>query len=355
MNKKIIIGLLTALLILHIAITNQVYSQSRASIAGTVIDDSTSLPLRNVNVFLSNTTLGSATDETGKYRMTDIPCGSYRVAVSMMGYRFESESIEILEDREYQINFELKPEAIQGPSIEIVDEFPRERRRKLRRFERLFLGWTHNARKCELINQYVLEFKVDEAGYHFVAETREPLIVENHALGYRLHVHLEEFDWREDNQGRYVAAVRFEELEPESEDQREKWFKEREHAYLGSRRHFLRSLIEGNFWKHGFDVFRTYRMNAAMESETARRVARASQYLISDTPVDFLKALSFSGYLKVVYRPYNQTSFIYLNLPEVLVDARGQLFQPRGVTVFGYWSKMRVAEELPSNYNPKVE
>jgi hypothetical protein len=325
-------------------------AQETANIRGVVMDDSTGFPIPNVNVFLSNTTLGSATDENGRFRIENVPLGSYRVAASMMGYSFETEHVEVLDTITYEIEFELTQEALQGPSVEVVERYPRERRAQLRRFRDLFLGTTGNARKCELVNQYVLQFDVSESGHRFQAETVAPLSVVNNALGYKLTVFLEDFDWSAENEGRYVAAVQFEELEPEDKRQARIWRERRIEAYMGSRRHFLRSLIRGNFWREGFDVFRVYEINSNLHAQTARRMARASQNLISDTSADFLKELSFSGYLKIVYRPYNRVSYMHMNIPTILIDSRGNIFQPQGLTVFGHWSKMRVAEELPSNY-----
>src|SRR5687768_14494163 len=55
------------------------------TIYGTVIDANTREPLPYANVFVNNTTMGTVTNEDGKYRLV-IPEGEYQIVFSFIGY-----------------------------------------------------------------------------------------------------------------------------------------------------------------------------------------------------------------------------------------------------------------------------
>ncbi len=55
-------------------------------ISGTVTDQSTGEALIGANVFLEGTTLGSATDQNGRFQIERVPAGTYTLTVSYIGY-----------------------------------------------------------------------------------------------------------------------------------------------------------------------------------------------------------------------------------------------------------------------------
>ncbi|WP_345070205.1 TonB-dependent receptor [Hymenobacter fastidiosus] len=61
-------------------------AQNTGVLSGTVRDRATQQTLPGVTVALEGSTLGTATDEQGRFRLTDIPTGSYNVRVSFVGY-----------------------------------------------------------------------------------------------------------------------------------------------------------------------------------------------------------------------------------------------------------------------------
>ena len=54
---------------------------------GIVYDKNTGEPLPFANVFLSDTRIGSATDDQGIFKIANVPVGTYDLIVSMMGYK----------------------------------------------------------------------------------------------------------------------------------------------------------------------------------------------------------------------------------------------------------------------------
>ncbi len=83
------------------------------SIEGYVMDKETHSPLSTVNVFIPNTTFGDATDETGYFKINNIPGGSYHVVASLIGYqRVTRPDIDVNSGRTTRIQFELLPALI---------------------------------------------------------------------------------------------------------------------------------------------------------------------------------------------------------------------------------------------------
>ena len=73
---------------------------------GLIRDVSTHQPLVGVNVIISGTELGVATDTDGNFRIDHIPVGSYNVRVSMIGYEAVSRA-----------NVHIVPQRLMGRNI----------------------------------------------------------------------------------------------------------------------------------------------------------------------------------------------------------------------------------------------
>ena len=85
---------------------NLSYSQSPHSVRihGRVTDAATGNPLHFVNVFLSNTTKGAATDRNGLYSIVNVSLGNYELVVSMIGYKREIIQIQVTQPIEMEYN-----------------------------------------------------------------------------------------------------------------------------------------------------------------------------------------------------------------------------------------------------------
>jgi iron complex outermembrane receptor protein len=72
-----------------LAVWGVLWSQPLGSLTGIVVDDATGEPLVGVNILIENTFRGTATDQAGKFWLTDLSPGTYTLVVSMIGYRKE--------------------------------------------------------------------------------------------------------------------------------------------------------------------------------------------------------------------------------------------------------------------------
>ena len=93
-------------------------------LTGLVRDATTHQPLIGVNVIVSNTDKGAATDLKGYFRIENISVGSYIIHVSMIGYeQVIRANVHIVPKRNTTTNFDLHPQVLQGEGVEVTATF----------------------------------------------------------------------------------------------------------------------------------------------------------------------------------------------------------------------------------------
>ncbi|MFQ5640647.1 MAG: carboxypeptidase-like regulatory domain-containing protein [bacterium] len=360
-------------------------NQSKALITGKVIDGDTGLPLENVNVFLANTMMGSATNSNGQFRIRNVPRGRFELIVSMIGYAVIKTKITVSDTMQNDIVFKLHPKPYQAPEIVVSAADMEKWRKNLSKFTEHFLGTSKNAAECTLLNSEVLDF--EKKGGLLSAVAHAPLQIENKALGFLVHFNLEEFSCQ-DNEINYLGYMRFEELTPKSLEEKKKWRQNRRTAYNGSLRHFLTASFNNRLQEEGFYLYEAPERNKDNRNSFRERVTKPRFLYYNRSPFDpqfhLEREVRFKDYLEVVYtgeleeegyvdyrmsqrrprvrrgfrsraderEPQNQTSWIAMNQDEVIIDKFGHLNTPFALKSYGYWAWEHVAEMLPWEYDP---
>ena len=108
-NFKFIIFILSSIL----------FSQS-IKIEGEVRDQKTQVKLIGANVFLVGTSIGTSTSEDGKYSLTNLLPGQYKIKATYIGYQEKEYDIEITLDEVFTQDFELSYVSLQGEAIEVT-------------------------------------------------------------------------------------------------------------------------------------------------------------------------------------------------------------------------------------------
>lgn len=339
----------------------QVFGQmSRCTVYGRVVDASTGEPLALVNVFLSNTMIGTTTDREGFYRLGNIPLGSHELVVSMMGYKVQTVPLRFGAPSTTELNFRLERRVLQLPAIQVEAPRARDWERNMAIFLREFLGQTPNARRCQITNPEYVDVVYDKASGMMTATAAEPLEIINRALGYRIKTVLMEFSFGH-GRCKYVVKPMFEELEPRNEAERQEWARRRMEAYRGSFRHFYQALVKFRLKEEGFFV-------GAVRSPGERAyyayVTRESQQKLF-SPGDFPgeTKLHFGKYLQVVYHRESdelaltstQTSYLEALADTVIVYEPGYTGEEGDLIRYGRWAQDRMAEALPFDYLPEGE
>ncbi|MFQ6673168.1 MAG: carboxypeptidase-like regulatory domain-containing protein [Fidelibacterota bacterium] len=101
------------------------FAGNTGKISGTVTDQETGEPLAGVNVIIDGTSLGAATNENGVYVILQVPPGIYKVSSNYIGYaKVTTENIRAVTDLTTLVDFQMRPEVIEGETVTIIAEKP---------------------------------------------------------------------------------------------------------------------------------------------------------------------------------------------------------------------------------------
>lgn len=80
---------------LAVAIASPALAQSTGTIAGRITDRQTSRPLGNVQVRILGSNRGAITDDSGSYRVANVPTGAAQIAAQRIGYGPQARSVAV--------------------------------------------------------------------------------------------------------------------------------------------------------------------------------------------------------------------------------------------------------------------
>jgi hypothetical protein len=318
-----------------------------AAIRGTVVDGLSGVPVEFANVFLAQTTSGTSTNVSGAFVLANIPPGSYELIVSRVGYVRSSKRIDVAPGTGRPLRIELQPKSFESEEVEILGVDPGEWRRLLGFFTTAFLGRTENASSCTIVNPLHLDFRYNADTRILTASCDTTLVIENHALGYRIDCEIDLFEWDVvQDIGRYIVYPRFLPLPVLSPEDSANRATRRERTYRGSFKHFLRSMISETADEEMFAMY-----TGSLEHLSGGNGEAASPSEVAMTPDTLLGGyrLAFSGWLRVDYcgRLPKERSFLLLRSPYARVDRHGNIITPLAVQVAGLWGRSRIADMVP--------
>ncbi len=353
---KNLIKICCAGLTLAAFIFNPVVAQTRPmvknSISGVVVDQTTKEPIMAANVYISNTTWGSATDSDGYYNIISVPAGIHELVVSIVGYQYESKMILVKDEGDLKYNFLLRPLIYETESTEVLGEIPKDWLDNLELFKKYFLGRSDFSDKCVIKNAEVLEFKTPSSQI-MSAYTYIPLEIENNALGFNIKTILMDFNVdRNLNRWEWSVKTAFTEMESNDPVQQELWNTNRLEAYLGSRDHFLNGLINHNLEEEGFTVYEVQYPGDRSSQRESLHTVMPYEDLVKDGSKENEYILLFKTYLCIIHN-YDKISWIRLNYPEITIDASGNPQQINAFEVYGYWADYGMSSALPKYYSVK--
>lgn len=88
-------------------------------LSGRVTDQTTRQPLTGVTIYLPNLKKGTATDTLGQFRVVDIPAGTYRLEIRLLGYKTQTRPVR-LPAGETTIDILLESEAAQLQEVVVT-------------------------------------------------------------------------------------------------------------------------------------------------------------------------------------------------------------------------------------------
>jgi hypothetical protein len=349
----------------------------KASISG-IITDTKGHPLMYASVFLANTTLGTITDELGKYSIKNIPFGQHTLVVSYVGYDFKKISINVNRAGLTQ-NLQLKKSTVEIDAVEVQTKKSKNKwKQNFKKFERSFIGVSGNANSCTITNPKVLIFHYNKEKRILSAKARDVLIIENKGLGYTIQYVLENFEYHKNGSlFSYMGSAQFIPMEARSTGEAEIWKRNREEAYKGSFQHFLSTLARDTFIKEGFVLQSGNSMYPVENEKEVDQILKhhsdplGSEIQIYPGRYYYERRCWFSGILHVIYTKESegytygatrdpryqlkafQQSWIKIQGKDILFNIMGYLNDPNNVVVYGYWAFENIAEALPQDYLPE--
>jgi hypothetical protein len=334
------------------------------SVTGVVTDAKTKAPMPLAVVFVAHTTIGTTTDENGRFVLYNVPLGTVEIVASFIGYANAHRQIEINGKVELNLSLQAKENTLN--EVKVVARYGKDWQKNLKRFREAFIGVSGNAPGCTIVNPETLSFEYDQNTGKLTAKAAAPLEIENRALGYKLTFFLEKFESVKDLT-KYYGFPKFELLKTTSKGREARWKRNRRATYQGSIYHFLRSLVYQRWEQEGFLAYHDQR-----KVPTSQFYQMVGQRLFPIQAGELVgpgknaseRSFSFDGKLEIVYTK-KQTQFplyhdfnyehssIEMNVPSIDINVEGWANGLLPLKISGDMSLHRIADLLPFDYLPE--
>lgn len=384
--------------------------KAQHQLSGSVTDAVSKAPIASANVYLANSSVGTVTDEKGRFYIRNFPSGRYDLVVSCIGYQPQIISLNASQlPASLPVALQPKVEELQEVVVEPYEKNGWEKWGQF--FMDNFIGTHAFAKSCSFRNSKIVKFRFSKKKNTLEAFADDQLVIENRALGYLLKFDLVNFEY---NFSTRILIYRvypfFTELPARRERLKKRWERNRQEVYEGSVMHFMRSLYRNRLIENHFEVRKLIKISPEEKNrirlilrsnltahttnrETDSGIIRPDSMnyyrMVMNQPeslnilvntvlpsdsiaygIDSTTAgLRFSGYLQVTYplkktppeyKPYlprgveytSQTSEIYMRTDQpIAVLANGSYFPPIDLITVGYWSwSEKISTLLPNDY-----
>ena len=341
-------------------------------ITGKVTDKADGKPVPFANVYFNNSQNGTTSNTSGLYMLKNLDAGVYVFIVSFVGYEAYRKTIRLGINDTIRINVKLAPSLTQLAEVEVKGKVDAQWRRQFRKFESNFFGPDVSSKSCEILNPGALVFNENPKTDSFTAESKVPLEIINHRLGYRIYFTLKQFCIYKGSLSIYYGDVRFERLPAETSEQLSTWEMNRYNAYRGSLRNFFRDFINNTLEKDGFKAYlvkpsisymRTNYFSEKLGKELVpldrkNMILLSSnpnmRYIVSSLPIEIIYTGRFWPKSPYPDMPF-ETSRIVFKTGRLEVNANGFVYDPTAFSVAGNRAGERAADMLPFEYKPPGE
>ncbi len=337
-------------------------------VTGKVVSAETKLPLLGASVFAENTTIGTATDAEGNFKL-QLPNGGYNLVVTFTGFSTESKRITTADQNGSNMLFELRLREKEMTAVSVVanNEVKDGWDKYGNFFLQQFIGKTANSTNCTIKNKEVLKFYFSKRKNRLKVLASEPLSIENKALGYNIKYSLDSFTHEYSTQmSVYTGYPLFEEMIATNADQQVKWDNARQQAYKGSILHFMRSLYNRQLKEQGFEIQFLVDIVNKETAITVKDPYAALHYQKDDSTqtVEILPNQINVGVIYTKEKPAagfiqdNQNEPVdfqfsvvsFLPKQSIVIEQNGYYFEQNDLTIKAYWTWDKIADLLPYGY-----
>ena len=339
------------------------------SLTGFVYDKATKQPIYGAHVYLDGTSIGYATDNSGKYILTVKQMINTKLVFRHLAYNtlVIEEPFVHLPDTIY---LEERPNTLDEITVR-ADRFSRQQ--KMRAFREQFLGLTQAGRSCRIVNEDDIQLSFNMATKTLRASSEKPIEVINNYLSYMILFEL--FEFRAEyssitlNPSRvqnsyYAVFTSFTDLKPD--DVRIK--RRRDEVYNISSKKFFKDLAYDPFFSSDTSenpVFWVYEKGAGTQIDfnsyftindtLSQKIIHISNAIIEkENPDNSLLRLNVShrdnDYPEYRYSRLHSTISFFTNT--LFVDQYGNIDQGDKVVYEGLMGWSRAGNMLPRDYVP---
>jgi hypothetical protein len=357
---------LTVLSLLLLSATG--FTQSYYTVSGKVLSQETSQPLQGASVFAQNTTIGTATDADGNFKLY-LPNGGYDLVVTFTGHNTESKRVSSGEADNTNLQFQLKQKEKELADVSIVasSEVKDGWQKYGSFFLDEFIGKTANSKSCTLRNPEVLKFFFSKRKNRLKVTAAEPLLIENNALGYTIHYTLDSFTHEYTTEvSLYTGYPLFEEMPVADSLQKLKWQEARQLAYRGSVLHFMRSVYGRRLKEEGFEIQFIVKSDDRETAVSLKDPYGALNFKRDDslqvaeilpnqlnTGIIYTKEKPAEGFISD--NPGEPSAFqfsvlTFLPGQSIIIERNGYYYEQNELATSGYWTWDKMADLLPYDY-----
>lgn len=337
------------------------------TIKGKVIDKNSQLPMQAASVFAQNTTVGTATNSDGEFTLY-LPKGGYTLAITFTGYETENIRVNQSLQGKDSLVVELNPEvkSMEAVSIAFSNEVKDGWQKYGEFFTENFIGQSKFAKECVIKNPEVLRFYFSKKRNQLKVVSKEPLVVDNFALGYTIKFSIDSFTNNYGtNTNLFVGQPLFEEMEGTPE-QFEKWDANRLATYKGSMLHFMRSLYHRKLQEEGFELQFIVKnkedeipipllnlygaLNYTKDDSTNVVEFRPNQL---DVALIYNKEKPEAAYLKIdsaSKKKFQLSTLIFAKNEYIVIEQNGYYYDQQDIITNGYLAFKKIGDMLPYDY-----
>jgi len=103
--------IITSLTFVFLFFTNTLFAgKTDANIVGHVTSNGVHIPY--ITILIEGTTIGTTTDQTGHYKLLDLPEGIFTLKIQSIGYKSKSQEVVIKKGNTIEVNFEIEEDAV---------------------------------------------------------------------------------------------------------------------------------------------------------------------------------------------------------------------------------------------------
>jgi hypothetical protein len=336
---------------------------------GTVINAETKLPMQGASVFAENTTLGTVTDQDGKFVLA-LPNGGYDLIVSYAGFNTKNERISgNASQAPTELTFELtlKEKLMSDVAIVSNGEVKNGWEKYGKFFLEEFIGKTKNSEQCFIKNPEVIKFYFSKRKNRLKVLATESIIIENNAIGYTIKYDMDSFIHEYNTTVTlYSGFPLFEEKKDTSAAQLQIWKNAREETYYGSILHFMRSLLKKQLDAEGFEIQLLSEENGKEIAIKVKDYYAALNFSAGDSanPASFYPNQWKFGILYKDEVPsqkylaensdapkdFQFSSISFQNKEKLFIENNGFYYDQNDITFNEYWAWTKMADALPYDY-----